>query len=139
MKWTFTLSILLSFVYTKAQQPTEYYEKFCEVWTTGPNLSGTWEIFADSGQARYGLGSRQFLMRDRRGILRFQSKVAALNYLGEQGWTLVSTHTTTEPTAIESIADTKQYYLFRKRVPKDELYRIDKEIRDLIDWEPRKP
>lgn len=131
MKWMFTLSSLLYLGAANAQQPLETYEKFCEVWTGGRNLAGYWEFFADSGQARYGWGNRQFLMRDRQGIIRFQSKMAALNYLGERGWSLVSTHTTSEPTAVQNASDIRHYYLFRKTATKDELYRIDKEIRDL--------
>jgi hypothetical protein len=138
MKWIFTLSTLLSFTSTSAQQATDTYEKFCEVWTRGRNLFGYWEFYADSGQARYGWGNRHLLMRDRQGIIRFQSKMEALNYLGEQGWTLVSTHTTTEPSGVENAADVRYFYLFRKTVPKDELYWLDKEVRELIKREQQR-
>jgi hypothetical protein len=136
MKWIFTFSTILSLASAQAQQSTEHQEKFCEVWTVGRNLFGYWEVYADSGQARYGLGNRQLLMRDQKGIIRFQSKMAALNYLGERGWTLISTHTTTEPTAIQNISDTRYYYLFRKVSPRDERLMIDNPSNDLIYRKP---
>jgi hypothetical protein len=139
MKWIFTLTTLLSLLSVKAQQAEDRYEKFCELWTGGQSLSGSWEVYADSGQARHGFGNRQLLMRDHRGIIRFQSKMAALNFMGERGWTLISTHTTTEPTAIQNISDTRYFYLFRKVSPRDERYMIDKEAGGLINREAWKP
>jgi hypothetical protein len=114
MKKIFTLVFILVTV-TSFSQDTEKVEQYCKVIVTGRMLSTKVVISVDYGEER-SLWKDNRLKNEEGKLVKFNTEIDALNYLGKQGWKLVNAYPITNANSAPIY-----HYLFRKEFPKTEV------------------
>ncbi|HEV7781051.1 MAG TPA: hypothetical protein VGO58_07275 [Chitinophagaceae bacterium] len=115
MKKVFTLTLLL-IAFNSFSQDTEKLEQYCKLVVTGRMLSSKVVISVDYGEER-SLWKDNRLKNDDGKLVKFNSEIDALNYLGKQGWKLVNAY----PVATTSNSVPIYHYVFRKEFPRSEV------------------
>lgn len=112
-KLILTLALSTSIFFTVSAQDTTMVEQYCRVIVTGRPLSTKVSIDVDFGE------ERKFFQGDTRlrdaltgKVKKFSSIVDALNYMGAQGWALV--------TAFQTGDSLIYHYYFKKQLKKSE-------------------
>jgi len=96
-----------------AQNDTTKVEQYCEVLATGKMFSNKVTIDIDFGQARKLWSDNR--IKDETGKLKnFNTVIDAMNYMGKQGWTLVTA-------LLIGTGPYVYHYIFRREVLKSEL------------------
>ena len=114
MKHFFTTVFLLGFFhFLPAQEPAtiEQYSMARIFWNA---FAGEASIAIDDGTKEEAMTIFSQRLRDSSNrIIKFKSRVDALNYMGKQGWKMVH--------VVSSNADNTEYvYLFKKEVKREE-------------------
>lgn len=111
MKKIIFLAFLFLFFKSHAQDTTKV-EQYCEVVASGRLLSAKVTIDIDFGEARSIWKDNR--LKDESGrLVKFNTLVDALNYLGRDGWKLVNAF----PIAYANSSPV-YHYVFRKEFPK---------------------
>jgi hypothetical protein len=106
------LCLLIAFQ-SNAQQDTVTVEQYCEVVATGRLLSSRVTVDIDYGEARSIWKDNR--LKDESGrLIKFNTLVDALNYLGRNGWKLVNAF----PISAGTNSVPVFHYVFRKEFPK---------------------
>jgi hypothetical protein len=114
MKSLFTLSLLL-FAFSSFSQDTSRVEQYCKLVATGRLLSNKVTISIDYGEER-SLWKDTRLKNDEGKLVKFNTEIDAINYLGKQGWKLVNAY----PIANANNAPI-YHYVFRKEFLRSEV------------------
>lgn len=116
MKKLFTFASLLSFSFVSVAQEQLRFV-YCEMVTSGPSL------FSNNVTIEIDFGEESRLMVDNRmknpktnEPLKFNSRVDAFNYLGNQGWELVQAFAL-PPSEVSST----YHYIFKRKFESDEI------------------
>jgi hypothetical protein len=115
MQKTLLHCLLFCLPFVAHAQDTTKVEQYCQVIAGGVLFTGKVVISVDYGEERR--SRRSLLVREENGkLMRFNSVIDALNYLGRNGWKIVNAFPLLDPTG------PKQYqYLFKKEVAVAEL------------------
>ena len=108
-----TFSLLLIFRFSFAQDSLTI-EQYCAVKIFWNAFAGEASIAIDDGTKEEAMTIFSQRLRDSSNrVIKFKSRVDALNYMGKQGWKMVH--------VVSSSADNTEYvYLFKKEVKKEE-------------------
>ncbi len=115
MKKVLTLALLF-FAVNSFAQDTEKVEQYCKVVVTGRMLSTKVVISVDYGEERSVWKDNRLKNEDGK-LVKFNSEIDALNYLGKQGWKLVNAY----PIATTANSTPVYHYVFRKEFSKAEV------------------
>ena len=109
------LLLLLLPILTLAQTDTSLVEQYCSVNVYPRALSSKVTIEVDYGEARSVWKNNR--LKDQEGnVVKFNTFIDAMNFMGRQGWKLVNSMLITTGTS-----NTGYYsYVFRKEFPKKE-------------------
>ena len=114
MKKLLLLSFLVPLL-ASAQTDTTVAEQYCSVNVYPRALSNRVTIEVDYGEAR-SVWKNNRLKDEGGNVVKFNSYIDAMNYMGKQGWKLVNSMLITTGTT-----NTGYYsYVFRKEFPKKE-------------------
>ena len=113
-KLNYLLLLLIVFaMQTYAQSDTSSVEQYCEVLATGKLFSNKVTIDHDFGQSRKFWSDNR--IKDETGKLKnFNSVIDAMNYMGAQGWTLVTA-------LLIGSGPYVYHYIFKREVLKSDL------------------
>ena len=114
MKKILTLALLF-FALNSFSQDTEKVEQYCKVVVTGRMLSTKVVISVDYGEERSVWKDNRLKNEDGK-LVKFNSEIDALNYLGKQGWKLVNAY----PISMPNTAPV-YHYVFRKEFSRAEV------------------
>jgi hypothetical protein len=114
MKSLFTLGLLL-FTFSSFSQDSLKVEQYCKLVATPRLLSNKVTISIDYGEER-SLWKDTRLKNEEGKLVKFNTEIDAINYLGKQGWKLVNAYpiTTTNSTPT-------YHYVFRKEFLRSEV------------------
>jgi hypothetical protein len=114
MKHFLAIIFLLGFVHFVRAQEHPTVEQYCSVKVFWNAFSSEASIAIDDGTKAEALNMFSQRLRDSTNrVVKFKSRVDALNYMGKQGWKMVH--------VVSSNTDNTEYvYLFRKEVRREE-------------------
>jgi hypothetical protein len=114
MKQFFTLIFLIAFVHFSPAQESASVEQYCSVKVFWNAFASEASISIDDGTRTEALNMFSQRLRDSSNrIVKFKSRIDALNYVGKQGWKMVH--------VVSSNTDNTEYvYLFKKEVRREE-------------------
>jgi hypothetical protein len=91
---------------TFAQEKKQTIEQYCQLKMLGQYLE-----LQNTVEVDYGEKKRSYKLKDENDkVVKFNSGVDALNYMGKQGWKLVTV------TTVPDKSWPKTYYLFKKEI-----------------------
>jgi hypothetical protein len=105
---------LLTATASYSQQDTSRVEQYCEVVATGRLLSNKVTIDIDYGEER-SIWKDHRVKDDEGKLVKFNSVIDAVNYLGKNGWKLVNAFPISEGSGSKVY-----HYVFKKEFPKSE-------------------
>ncbi len=112
-----TLLLLVCFfpLFLIAQTDTTMVEQYCQVKCESPLFSGKVVIYIDQGDKK-NLHQEKRLRDENDKLVKFNTVIDALNYMGKKGWTLVNAYPLT------SVGNTPvYYYIFKKLFRRQDL------------------
>jgi hypothetical protein len=114
MKKLFTFAFLF-FTISSFAQDSEKVEQYCKLVVTPRLLSTKVTIAVDYGEER-SVWKDNRLKNDDGKLIKFNTEIDALNYLGKQGWKLVNAY----PVTVGTNTNPTYHYVFRKEFSKAE-------------------
>ncbi len=114
MKYFLTGITFFFFVSNAAAQQAQTIEQYCMVKVFWNAFAGEASIAIDDGTKAEAINLFSQRLRDSSNrIIKFKSRVDALNYIGNQGWKMMH--------VVSNATDNTEYvYLFKKEVRREE-------------------